>query len=62
MKRKTLIMTLAAMLVCSGAFAQIPGATPDTVKLRFLDPSDAVNGVNDGDFSIQILASLDSAV
>lgn len=62
MKLKTLILSLAASLVCSGTVAQVPGATPDTVKLRFLDPSDAVNGVNDGDFSIQILASLDSPV
>ncbi|MCH7879556.1 MAG: hypothetical protein IH914_09620, partial [candidate division Zixibacteria bacterium] len=61
MKLKTLIMTLAATLVCSGAFAQVPGATPDTVKLKILDPSVEANGAR-GSFSVQVLVSLDSAL
>ena len=54
-------MTLAATLVCSGAFAQVPGATPDTVKLKILDPSVEANGAR-GSFSVQVLVSLDSAL
>lgn len=59
MKLKTLIMTLAATLVCSGVFAQgpVPGATPDTVKLESVDANGAT-----GTFTVQVLISLDSAV
>ncbi len=57
-KLKTLIMTLAATLVCSGAFAQVPGATPDTVKLALLNGVDTT-GAEDI-FAVQILVSLDS--
>ena len=59
MKLKTLIVTLAASLVCSGTFAQIPGLTLDTVKLFILDRE---IDVQDGNFAIQVLVSLDSAV
>lgn len=54
-------MTLAATLVCSGVFAQVPGATPDTVKLKILDANVELNGAR-GSFSVQILVSLDSAL
>lgn len=52
-------MTLAATLVCSGAFAQ-PGSTPDTVKLVLLDGVDTAGAVDN--FAVQILVSLDSAL
>ena len=60
MKLKTLIITLIATLVCSGSVGQVPGLTPDTVKLFVLDAEEI--GLQDGNLAIQVLVSLESAV
>lgn len=49
---------LVGLMSVSSAFGQIPGATPDTVKLRILDTIPAPVPT----FSVEILVSLDSAL
>lgn len=59
MKLRTLIMTLAVTLVCSGAFNHVQATTTDSVKLKILDPSVEANGAQ-GSFSVQVLVSVDA--